>query len=200
MRRVKFASICQVVVASPGTATPSEPPRRLCLTFARQQAKKSCISSAGWSVYYYNRVGGLTEGEMTEGWEQWGRKERRENGRMNRREREKRERARASSWALRGVDREDGAMAAVASQCVSSVSPLHPQVCQFADPKKNQNKTKGERKEVTRQKRAGDSMLLVCANFSCPLCLHPLRLHSPLPRPPSPVHPSPPALPRSAVD
>lgn len=40
MWRVKFASIYQVEVASPGTPTPSEPPRRLCLTFARQQAKK----------------------------------------------------------------------------------------------------------------------------------------------------------------
>lgn len=49
---------------------------------------------------------------------------------MNRKDRER------ASRVLRGVDREDGAMAAAVSQCVSIASPVHMQVCRIADQKK----------------------------------------------------------------
>lgn len=63
------AFICQVEVVSPGTLTPSEPPHRLCLTFARQQAKKptQVMHQLSWmECLLLQQSQGLTEGEMTE--------------------------------------------------------------------------------------------------------------------------------------
>lgn len=108
---------------------------------------------------------------------------------MNRRGREG-----ASSWALRGVNRGDGATAATAATVAQCVSSTHASVSDYR-PKK----TKGETGEVTGQKRTGDGMLPVCANFWSPTSNPPSS--SAAPPFTSPAHPRlslPP--PRSALD
>lgn len=181
MELVAFADVCECIAAKPPFVR-----LRLChlglrhpLSFPtdsvwlspgnrRRSRLKSCISSAGWSVYYYNRVRGWQRGRWQRAASNGGEREWIE-------EREREQLGTERCWRRRRCHGGHGVP--VCLHCDSSVSPVHMQVCQVAD----QKTPKGKREKVTRQKRAGDSMLLMCANFSCPLRHCPLRLHSPLP-------------------
>lgn len=170
---IKFPSIYQVEVASPGTLTPSEPPHRLSLTFTRQQAKKptQVKHQLSWmECLLLQQSRGLTEGEMTEWREQWGRKGRRESRRMN-------------------SERAVGRWEVSTERTVPWLPRCHsvPPVCLQYTCKwirlRIKKKTKNNLRRQLGRKEQVTACRLCVQTFTWPLCLRPLLLLSPLPPP-----------------